>query len=84
MPKVNVNGEYIDEDLKIQRFEFSQVSKDSSEILSPLSRGSNMKDFNRMESKIFEVNKYLPPDDAPLSPSGVRSNKLKIQGYDTT
>ena len=62
MPTVNENGEYTDSDLKIQKFEFSQVSKDSSEILSPLSQGSNLKD-HRMESKIFEVNKYQPPDD---------------------
>ena len=84
MPSVNVNGEYTDDDLKIQKFEHSQVSKDSSEIFSPLSRGSNMKDMYRMESKVFEVNKYLPPDDGPLSPQGLTSRKLKISGYDTT
>ena len=83
MPTVNENGEYTDSDLKIQKFEFSQVSKDSSEILSPLSQGSNLKD-HRMESKIFEVNKYQPPDDGPLSPRGLTSRKLKISGYDTT
>lgn len=84
MPKVNANGEYVDEDLKLQKFEFSQVSKDSSEILSPsLSRGSNMKDFHKIESRIFEINKYLPDDTTPLSPQGLISKKLKIKGYDT-